>query len=145
MASLSFPLNCSEHRGSLGVEPRGGVRGSPVEMFCWSTHPQALGTLSRHSPSLAPSPLHAQTGKCQRGFKAASPEPCTETGEQKQGRGSSRGLGNLQNKGAHITHAHWPLPEPSGRVSLPAPSLAGLGLGILQELSHSERRGGHGS
>lgn len=103
MASLSFPLNCSEHRGSLGVEPRGGARGSPVEMLCWPTHPQGLGTLSRHSPSLALSPLHAQTGKRQRGFRAASLSLAQSQGSKSRAGGAAEGWETSRTK-VHTSH-----------------------------------------
>lgn len=103
MASLSFPLNCGEHRGSLGVEPRGGVRGSPVEMLCWPTHPQGLGTLSRHSPSPALSPLHAQTGKRQRGIRAASLSLAQSQGSKSRAGAAAEGWETSRTK-VHTSH-----------------------------------------
>lgn len=85
------------------VEPRGGVRGSPVEMLCWPTHPQGLGTLSRHSPSLALSPLHAQTGKRQRGIRAASLSLAQSQGSKSRAGAAAEGWETSRTK-VHTSH-----------------------------------------
>lgn len=118
MAGLSFPRNCSEHRGSRGVEPRGNDKRSPV----------------RCSAGPHPAPRA-------RGPSAGSAHPwlcLLEVPARFQSQGSQGRAGGAAEAGKPPEQrctAHTCSMNTSGAQrerSLPAPSLAALGMAFCK-------------